>query len=237
MQRRNRCTYLLCALTVVVFQVQAGSTAVNVPAENPILESRPGRAYFAEEHPSQEARHVADWVVHSRDNAAMPFMIIDKKEAHAFLFDKTGQLQGASPVLLGSAKGDDSVPGIGDRKLADIRAHERTTPAGRFVASLSLNLRGKDILWVDYDAAISLHRVVTSNAKEGRAQRLSTPTPADNRISYGCINVPISFFENLVSPAFKASNGVVYVLPDVKSPSEVFGSYEISGTAVASPLQ
>src|SRR5674476_1663356 len=59
-------------------------------------------------------------------------------------------------ALLGSALGDDSVPGIGDRKLSSIRPEERTTPAGRFVAALGLNLGGAEILWVDYDGAVSM---------------------------------------------------------------------------------
>ena len=37
----------------------------------------------------------------------------------------------------------------------------------------------------------------------------------DNRISFGCINVPLAFFENVVSRAFKDTTGVVYVLPEL----------------------
>jgi hypothetical protein len=113
--------------------------------------------------------------------------------------------------------GDDSAPGIGDKKLSAILPEERTTPAGRFVASLDRNLKGGQILWVDYDAAISLHPVVTSNAKERRAERLASPSPLDNRISYGCINVPADFFKNVISPAFAGSDGIVYVLPETRS--------------------
>jgi hypothetical protein len=179
---------------------------------------------------------MADWVLGAGDNQAMPFMIIDKKAASAFLFTSAGQLLGASPVLLGSAIGDESVPGIGDRKLSDIRASEKTTPAGRFVSSLGLNLQGEEILWVDYDTAISMHRVVTSNAREQRAQRLSTSTPADNRISYGCINVPARFFDTFVAPVFKLSSGVVYVLPEVKALGEVFpGVHALSDAGARLP--
>lgn len=171
---------------------------------------------------------MADWVLRAMDNDAMPFMIIDKRAARAFLFDQAGRLLGDSAVLLGSAAGDDSVPGIGDRKLSEIRPAERTTPAGRFVASLALNLHGEDILWVDYDAAISMHRVITSNPTERRTQRLTTATPTDNRISYGCINVPAPFFDTVIVPAFTSSSGVVYVLPEVKTLSQVFGGYAVS---------
>lgn len=177
---------------------------------------------------------MADWVVDSGDNKKLPFLIIDKVQARVFVFDSQGQLRGAAPALLGLAVGDESVPGIGERPLSTIRPQERTTPAGRFVASLDRNLHGEEILWVDYATAISLHRVVTSQPKERRAQRLATPTPLDNRISYGCINVPVKFYENVVSPAFTGTDGIVYVLPETRPAREFFGAYDVEAYA---PLQ
>lgn len=175
------------------------------------------RVNFKREGASEQVRQMADWVLASGDNAGLPFMLVDKKEARVFLFHADGQLSGAAPALLGLAVGDESVPGIGQRSLASIRPDERTTPAGRFVANLDLNLKGKPLLWIDYESSFSLHPVVTSKAEERRAQRLATPTPRDNRISYGCINVPVNFFKRVVGPAFKGTNGIVYVLPEVHS--------------------
>lgn len=189
--------------------------------------AEPGRADFNDAAPSDEARQLADWVLDSNNNRRLPFLIVDKKAAMVFAFHADGLLRGAAPVLLGMAVGDDSVPGIGQRKLSTIRPEERTTPAGRFVAALDRNLHGADILWVDYDAAISLHRVITTTPQERRAQRLASPTPLDNRISYGCINVPVKFFDDVVKPAFKGTNGIVYVLPETRSAREVFGSYDV----------
>ncbi|MEJ1959249.1 MAG: hypothetical protein WDM70_07260 [Nitrosomonadales bacterium] len=205
-------------------QGQVASLIANSKAE--VL--HPSRqANFVLEHASRDVRHVADWVVDSGDNRDMPFIILDKKEAKVFVFHANGQLIGAAPALLGLALGDDAVPGIGNRKLSSIRPAERTTPAGRFVASLGRNLHGEEILWVDYDGAISLHRVITSNRMEHREQRLASATPLDNRISYGCINVSVKFYESVVSPAFTGTSGIVYVLPETKSPDEVFGSYGV----------
>lgn len=186
---------------------------------------------FGGEGASADARQVADWVIDSDDNHSLPFLIVDKANAKVFVFYADGRLRGAASALLGLAVGDDSVPGIGDRKLSSIRPDERTTPAGRFVANLDRNLHGAEILWVDYDSAISLHPVVTSNAKERRAERLASPSPADNRISYGCINVPPEFFKNVVSAAFEGTNGIVYVLPETRSPRKVFASYDVSERA------
>lgn len=185
------------------------------------------RANFGAEVFSPEARNLADWVVDSADNGKLPFIIIDKVQARLFVFDVQGQLLGASAALLGSAVGDDSVPGIGQRKLSSIRPEERTTAAGRFVASLDRDVNGQEILWVDYDSALSLHRVVTGHPKERRAERLATPSPLDNRISFGCINVPVKFYEQVVSPFFTGTTGIVYILPETRSAREVFGSYDV----------
>lgn len=184
------------------------------------------RANFEREPASREARHVADWVVDSGDNRALPFVIVDKKGAKVFVFDAQGQLLGFAAALLGQAPGDDSIPGIGDRPLSSIRPEEKTTPAGRFIASLGDSTRGEDVLWVDYAGAVSMHRVITSNVRERRAQRLATATPLDNRITYGCINVPKRFYEDVVRPAFAKTYGIVYVLPEIRAAREVFNSYE-----------
>ncbi|MEO8115779.1 MAG: L,D-transpeptidase, partial [Phenylobacterium sp.] len=136
-----------------------------------------------------------------------------------------GRLRGSAPALLGMAYGDDTTPGIGDRKLSTIQPHERTTPAGRFVSALGADLGEKDVVWVDYPAAISLHRVVKGTPKERRAQRLATASSLDNRISYGCINVPAGFYDRVVRPSFIGTNGVVYILPETRSLRSVFPAY------------
>jgi hypothetical protein len=51
---------------------------------------------------------------------------------------------------------------------------------------------------------------------------LASATPLDNRISYGCINVPVAFFKEVVHRAFTGTHGIVYVLPEVRSPQQVF---------------
>jgi hypothetical protein len=192
------------------------------------------RANFERAHASRDARGIADWVVDSGDNGNLPFVIVDKKDARVFVFDADGQLRGSAPALLGSALGDDAAPGIGDRALSSIRPEERTTPAGRFVAALGGNMRGEDVLWVDYDTATSMHRVLTTNPKERRLQRLATPTPLDNRISFGCINVPVKFYESIVKPAFTGTNGIVYILPETRSIRDVFPGFTAPALGLSS---
>ena len=67
-----------------------------------------------------------------------------------------------------------------------------------------------------------MHRVRANEPKERRLQRLASPQTDDNRISCGCINVPMDFYEAMLKPAFATSNGVVYVLPEIKLLDEVF---------------
>jgi hypothetical protein len=219
----GRVCFSLVAAAAIAMQASASAPAsLAMPSA-----AEPKKADFKDAAPSDEARQLADWILDSNNNRRLPFLIVDKKQAKVFAFHADGILSGTAPALLGMAIGDDSAPGIGQRKLAAIRPEERTTPAGRFVAALDRNLHGVDILWVDYDAAISLHRVVAGTPKERRAQRLASPTPLDNRISYGCINVPPAFFDHVVAPAFKGSNGIVYVLPETRSAHDVFGSYDV----------
>jgi hypothetical protein len=212
-----------CGLLVAGCLAQQASAA----DANTLAARQPKRANFEREHASREARTVADWVVDSGDSRRMPFVIVDKTQAQVFVFDADGRLRGSAPALLGLARGDDAIPGIGNRALTSIRPEERTTPAGRFVAALDRNIHGMEILWVDYDNAISMHPVITTKPEERRAERLATATPLDNRISYGCINVPVKFFENVVHAAFTGTNGIVYVLPETRPAHTVFGSYEV----------
>ena len=171
---------------------------------------------------SAGAREVADWATASGDHGELPFAVVDKLNSRVHVFDAAGRLQGSAPALLGSASGDHSVPGIGERKLSAIRPEERTTAAGRFVAAMGKGPKGDEILWVDYEAGLALHRVVTTVTAERRLQRLAGTVIADRRITYGCINVPAAFFEQVVAPAFRAGGGVVYVLPESGRVREFF---------------
>lgn len=225
------CLGLLCATAswgpalAVPASAQPSAMAAAQPVSQPALAPRAQRASFGPERASGAVRQMANWVLAANDNGALPFAIVDKTQAKVFVFHADGRLRGAAAVLLGLAVGDDSVPGIGQRKLADISPVERTTPTGRFMVAMDRNLKGQEMLWVDYDNSISLHPVITSNAKERRAERLATPTPLDNRISYGCINVPADFFKRVVRPAFTGTDGIFYVLPETRSAQQVFASY------------
>lgn len=199
-------------------------------AAHPQAPSQPLRtakvADLGRELASAEVRHVANWAVHSGDHRGYPFAVVDKVDGRLYVFDAAGRLRGASSALVGATPGDASVPGIGSRKISSIRPEERTTPAGRFEARMGVGPKGEDILWVDYENALALHRVVTNVPQERRLQRLASESPGDRRITYGCINVPVGFYEAVVRPTF-SSGGVVYILPELRPAREFFGSYEV----------
>jgi hypothetical protein len=189
----------------------------------PATQTRPAADFRG--HPaSDDAHFVAQWAKANRDNGRAPFVILDKRDARVFVFDATGRLIDSTPVLLGAAAGDDSVTGIGKRPISQVRPGERTTPAGRFVSQPGRNASGEDVIWIDYDAAVSMHRVRPVDPKERRLERLASDDPAQRRISYGCINVPVAFFEAVIAPVLGAQRAVVYVLPETKSVQQVFGA-------------
>ncbi len=154
----------------------------------------------------------------------MPYAILDKRDARLFALDAHGNVIGASPVLLGAAIGDDSVQGIGSRPIAMVLPEERTTPAGRFVSAPGKNISGEGVVWIDYAAAVSMHRVRVVDPRERRLQRLASPDPTERRISYGCVNVPIEFFDSVIWPLLGSQKGVVYVLPETRDVRQLFAA-------------
>ena len=178
---------------------------------------------------SGEAQQVARWIRVTGDNQRLPYLLIDKRAARVHVFSATGALQASSAVLLGLTEGDHTVPGIGERPMSSIAPHERTTPAGRFVSEPGHNLQGEDIVWIDYEVAVSLHRVPPVNASERRLQRLASATAADNRISYGCVNVPTRFYDRHVAPVWGKKPGVIYVMPETQPAASFFGFDAITG--------
>ena len=222
---------LLTLLVPPVSSVQSQVAQAGTPAAI-LIPLSPPTPDFGGVETTADARELVQWIARTGDNLGKSFVLVDKAAARLHVFSADAGLQDSTPILLGSAPGDDSVPGIGSRPVAKVKPHERTTPAGRFVGHLGHNLTGEDVVWVDYDAAVSMHRVrPTLQPKERRAERLASATIEDNRISYGCINVPAAFYEARIAPIFSATQAGVYVLPEHKSLAEVFGLPPTSAAA------
>lgn len=210
----------LLAACAAALLASGAHAAISPPATDGA--PKPAKSVKRASPTSIEVARTLRWALASGDNRGAPVIVVDKRRARVHVFEPKGRHMGSSPVLLGLAKGDHTVPGIGDKPLSQIKVEERTTPAGRFVAEPGRNVKGEDIVWVDYDAAVSMHRVRAMNPAERRLERLASPTAADNRISYGCINVPVAFYERVLSPAAQR-DAVIYVLPETQSAATLFG--------------
>ena len=129
---------------------------------------------------------------------------------------------GDAPALLGLARGDHAAPGVGKLPPSRIPAADRTTPAGRFETEPGINLDGEDVIWMDYDAGLAMHRLRPDAAQEARLRRLAAKAPDAHRVSAGCVVLPVSFYDSVVKPTLAKSRGVVYVLPETRPVREVF---------------
>ena len=193
----------------------------------------PSASTFDQLPPGQDVSptviELAGWVVATGDTEGYPFAIIDKDAAQVLVFDGDGRLRGAAPGLFGSAVGDHSAPGIAGLALGEIPGRDRTTPAGRFVGGYGPSIDAGRVLWVDHESAVSMHPTATGVPAERRPERLASPTPDDNRVTHGCINVSPEFYEQIVSPTFERG-GVFYILPDEASLAETFPEFVQSRT-------
>jgi hypothetical protein len=174
-----------------------------------------------------EVQRIAQWAVQSGDHRGYPFIVVDKVHAVAAAFDRAGKLLHVTPVLIGMGVGDVFEPGVLQMDMYATKPSQRITPAGRFFAEEDLNLEGQRVLWVDYDAGIALHKIPTKRTKQRRQERMKSANPEEHRITYGCINVPAAFYDQVVGRHFRAKGGIVYVLPDSTPLKTVFRSYDV----------
>ena len=169
------------------------------------------------------------WVVRQGDHRGRPFAIVDKKRAQLHVFEPSGAMVGATQVLIGLTAGDrDAVPNFGNRSVASLAAHERTTPAGRFDSEPGHNDKGEAIVWFDYDAALAIHRLRPAPAHERRPQRMASADAAERRITYGCVVVPVAFYQDVIAPTLGRRRGVVYVLPEQGSLEAMLRGAEVA---------
>lgn len=212
------------ASPVAALAVETANDAAPAPAARP---AQPAQAL------PDTVAPMAEWVMASGDNGGLPFVIVDKIAARVFVFRADGQLLGKAPALIGYARADDLTPGDANREMSAIPLNERTTPAGRFVASFGSASGKERVLWVDYATAIALHPVVTANPREKRLQRLKSRTPRDNHITHGCINVADAFYQKVVRPTFTGTSGIVYILPEKETVEAAFPTFRAAATLAA----
>ena len=170
---------------------------------------------------SQAALDYARYVLATGNHQGLPFAIVDKIASTIMVYRADGTLAGSSTALLGQTKGDAIVPGTGERTQSrQLHLADRTTPAGRFVSEPGHNDRGEAVVWIDYAAALAIHRLRPSPPQERRAQRMASSNPFDKRISAGCVVVPVEFYLDVIQPILGRNKAVVYVMTeDGRQPS------------------
>ena len=179
---------------------------------------------------SREVLDTVQWVGATKDNAGLPFVVVDKVNARVYAFTPAAQLKATAPVLLGAGTGD-IVLASPDAPMASITPQKRITPAGRYPSRLVIDNHGKTVLLVDGPNLITMHVVVKGTPAQRRAERLASVTSDDNRVSFGCINVPPGFFATVVDPDFRPAQGIVYILPEKTTPGQLFGFQPAAVTA------
>ena len=184
---------------------------------------------------SEDADVAAQWVRVHGDNHGLPFVIVDKRRAQIHVYAPGGEPMGASTVLLGQAVGDAALSRRVQRPPSSLLPQERTTPSGRYASEPGHNDTGEDIVWIDYDAALAIHRLRASPASQRRVERMNSPHSDDKRISSGCIVVPVAFYDAVLLPSLGRQPGVVYVLPETRSVREAFAQDRLSLEVAAAP--
>lgn len=183
----------------------------------------PVEGSFEKATSSVDAQLMVEWIRQSGDAEGRPFMVVDKRAARVFVFDGSGRMRAHTAALLGAARGDNTVPGVGDRaQNGTLQPADLTTPAGRFVTHPGRNIEGEPVIWIDYAAALAVHRLRPGRSEATRAARLQSPRPQERRVSLGCVVVPVAFYLDVIEPLFGKRRGVVYVLPETPEGRELF---------------
>lgn len=137
------------------------------------------------------------------------FIIADKPNGMLHVFNPDGSMLVQDAALYGKDAGD------------KLDGKSKITPAGKFTLEAHANneYAGGVVLampeTMDSTGLIAVHAAFLGNPKENRLGRLSSPSTADNKISYGCINTAHKTFTDKIVPNIEAFNGgMIMVLPD-----------------------
>ena len=197
----------VCAVAVCAW---LGQAAVQAAPGGPAAATAPPTRW------PDDPLQLAHALVARDEHAGRPFAVVDKQRAQILVFDASGALVGRSAALLGRTLGDASVAGVGHRtQVGRLQEADQTTPAGRFVSEPGRNRNGEAIVWLDYDAALAIHRLRGGRDHANRSRRLAGHDPLARRVSAGCVVVPEAFYDSVVQPLLGRQPGLVLVMPDV----------------------
>lgn len=196
----------LLAPLAVVQAVPVPATGEHRAAET-VLQRERGRSEVGDAFARQ--------MMSSADHGSLPFAVIDKQSGWIAVYRADRSLAGESAVLIGQDPGDIASPGVGERtQQGRLRSGDRTTPAGRFVSESGRNLDGEAVVWIDYEAALAIHRLRPGAGNADRRRRLESVRGDDKRVSAGCVVVPVAFYQAVVGPVLGRGAAVIYILPE-----------------------
>ncbi len=147
-------------------------------------------------------------IVAQNDNQGKQFIVADKQAGTLTMYTASGQQITSTPTLFGKTKGDSvSSKNTPSGRFETKQANVSTEGYGGSAQVLTQNGQNLQLGGSTY----AIHRVYTKYASENRQGRLDTPTATDNRISLGCINVPVDFYDTYLN---SDQATVVYVMPE-----------------------
>lgn len=169
---------------------------------------------FNYSNPAEFESQVVRKIVDTNDHLGETFAVVNKQNGSLTIYDRNGNQIATTPALYGKKVGD-----------TFNSTSSGTTPSGKFGLSyandpatkayggsvIDLTQNGKYIQ--NKAGRYSIHRTYTAFPNERREARINSPTPADNKISLGCINVPPEFYDaHFENNQF--GNMPLYVLPE-----------------------
>ena len=147
-------------------------------------------------------------IVGQNDNQGKQFIVADKQAGTLTMYTASGQQITSTPALFGKTAGDSvSSKNTPSGRFETKQANVSTEGYGGSAQVLTQNGQNLQLGGSTY----AIHRVYTKYASENRQGRLDTPTATDNRISLGCINVPVDFYDTYLN---SDQATVVYVMPE-----------------------
>lgn len=176
---------------------------------------------------SDSAKSVATHTLNTGNGKA--FLVVDKPNAMLYAFSADGALLNKTPVLTGKSIADVAPESATGKNLDNYTDAEKVTPAGKFTGKFTYSADYGSIIALDEtndgSSLIAVHRTYLGTPSENRAGRLASPTTADNRISYGCVNVPSAFYDSVIAPNYVGESQVI-VMPDKSDAKKFFGVAE-----------
>jgi len=155
-------------------------------------------------------------------NETEPWLLTDKPNSRIYVIDEEGKEIADTTVCLGATKGE--MPNTADLE-GNRYTETTTTPAGKHTLGTEITISKEDsilyggkVISIDGtyyapNSTIAALHVVYPLELELREAAIRTPNPDDNRVSWGCINVPKAFWDKYIAP-YIHKGSTIYITPD-----------------------